>query len=112
MTARIPPAWRWGALGLLATLALPSSLPAQTAPPPELGQILKDADRNRDGRLDREEFHRLAVDAFFFRDGDRNGHLVIAEVRELQEDFRGADRDGDGVLTIEEIHIYVRAARR
>ena len=122
----------------LAAILLLAPLPlfAQTAPP-DLGQRFKEGDKNRDGKLDREEFHRVVVEAFYFRDKDKNGYLVIAEMSDaaadrfkahdrdgdgrlsLQEyvnaffkDFEAADRDGDGVLAFEEIEIYVRATRR
>jgi Ca2+-binding EF-hand superfamily protein len=123
-------------IALTAFLVLaPLSLSAQM--PPDLGQIFKDADRNRDGRLDREEFHRVIVEAFFFRDKDKNGYLIITELTDTDPaTFRGADRDGDGrlslqeyvnalfkdfdaadrnkdgVLVYEEVEIYIRATRR
>jgi Ca2+-binding EF-hand superfamily protein len=123
---------------LAILLLVPLSSSAQAPPRSDLGQIFKDADRNRDGRLDREEFQRVIVEAFYFRDKDKNGYLVITEVSEIMspEAFRAADRTGDGrlsleeyvnalfkdfdaadqnkdgVLTHEEIEIYVRATRR
>ena len=122
-------------LALIVVAALSPS--AQAPAPSNLGQIFKDSDRNGDGRLDREEFYRVIVEAFFFRDRIKDGYLVISELTELNaETFRGADRDGDGrlsldeyvnalfkdfdaadrdkdgVLTYEEIEIYVRAAGR
>ena len=124
------------ALALLAAL-VPLTAWAQTPPAADLGQLLRDADRNRDGRLDREEYHRVIVEAFFFLDKDKNGYLVIAEmvpidaaafrgadrdgdgrlslqeyVNALFKDFDVADRDKDGVLTFDEIQVYVRATRR
>jgi len=124
------------ALALL--LLVPLSLWAQAPTQPDRGQILRDADRNKDGKLDREEFHRVIVDAFYFRDKDKNGYLVITEVSDIMspEVFRQADRNGDGrlsldeylnavfkdfeaadtnkdgVITHEEIEIYIRATRR
>jgi Ca2+-binding EF-hand superfamily protein len=122
----------------LAALLLLAPLPlfAQTSPP-NMQDRFKEGDKNRDGKLDREEFHRVVVEAFYFRDRDKNGYLVIAEMSEaaaerfrsadrngdgrlsLQEyvnaffkDFEAADRDGDGVLAFEEIEIYVRATGR
>jgi Ca2+-binding EF-hand superfamily protein len=136
MATTIRSAWRWTALALLAALALPPALPAQ-APPRDLGQIFKDADRNRDGRLDREEFRLLMVETFYLRDKDKNGYLVVTEVTELDavafrrgdgngdgrisleeyvnaalRDFEAADTDRNGSLAYEEIEIYVRATRR
>ena len=123
---------------LAVLLLVPLSLSAQAPTQPDRSQFLRDADRNKDGKLDREEFHRVLVDAFYFRDKDKNGYLVITEVSEVltPEAFRQADRNGDGrlsldeylnalfkdfeaadtnkdgVLTHEEIEIYIRATHR
>jgi Ca2+-binding EF-hand superfamily protein len=127
--------WCAGIVALLLLVLAPHSPSAQS--PPALGEVLKDSDRNRDGRLDREEFYRVIVEAFFFRDRDKDGYLVIGELTELTaegfraadrngdgrlsldeyvnalfKDFDAADRDKDGVLTYEEIQIYVRVERR
>ena len=73
---------------------------------------------------------------FFFRDKDKNGYLVIGELTDpspeilktvarktggrisLQEfvnalfkDFEAADTDHDGLLTVEEIDIYMRSGK-
>lgn len=99
--------WRCAVILLLTHVISPLVVRAQAPPSPELGQILRDSDRNRDGRLDREEFYRLIVEVFFFRDTNKDGYLVIVEVTELSaEGFRGADRDGDGRLSLQE---YVNA---
>jgi Ca2+-binding EF-hand superfamily protein len=88
----------------------PSAL-AQMTPAPTVSESVKGAfeetDRNGDGRVDREEFHRRTVEVFFFLDRDRDGYLVIGDLREVrQEAFRAADRDGDGRLALIE---YVNA---
>jgi Ca2+-binding EF-hand superfamily protein len=106
---------------------------AQTVANPSCRGDFETADRNRDGRLDREEFHQRAVEQFFLLDKGRKGHLLVGEVvgvssetfkaanltgdgkLTLQEfvnarfvDFVAADRNQDGVLTLEEIQIYSR----
>jgi hypothetical protein len=136
MRTTLRSAWRWTTLALLAGLALPLALSAQTAPI-DLGQAFKDADRNGDGRLDREEFRLLMIETFYFRDTNRDGYLVVTEVSQinpeifrnadtsgdgrlsLQEyidaalkDFENADADRNGGLDLQELHIYVRATRR
>ena len=95
----------------IATVALLLSIPlaasAQAPSAEELRRIFKQGDRNQDGRLDREEFHRVIVEAFYFRDKNKDGYLVAVEVTELTaEGFRAADRDGDGRLSLQE---YVNA---
>jgi Ca2+-binding EF-hand superfamily protein len=128
--------WWWAGLAVLSLMTA-FSASAQAPGPSDLGQIFKGHDRNTDRTLDREEFHRVIVEAFFFRDRDKDGYLVIVELTELSaEGFRAADRDGDGrlslqeyvnalfkdfdsadrdtdgVLTYEEIEIYIRTTRR
>ena len=135
-------AWAGAALGaclILAILAAATSRPApasaQTGPP--LKERFAGADKNRDGKIDREEFHRAAVEGFYFRDKGRKGYLLTEELREaspeafkaanrkrdgrltLQEyvnalfiDFDKADTDKDGSLTFEEIEVYARSAGR
>jgi lipoate-protein ligase A len=103
---------------------------------PDARTWVKQHDTNGDGKLDREEFHKAVVEAFFFRDKDKIGYLVIEEFREagpealkavrrkadgritLQEyvnalfrDFEAADTDKDGLLSVEEIELYMRSAR-
>lgn len=130
--------WWWAGLAVLSLVVMAAfSASAQAPGPADLGQIFKNYDRNSDRTLDREEYYRVIVEAFFFRDRDKNGYLVIAELTELSpEGFRAADRDGDGrlslqeyvnalfkdfdsadrnqdgVLTYEELEIYIRTTRR
>ena len=130
--------WWWAGLVVLSLVVMAAfSASAQAPGPADLGQIFKNYDRNSDRTLDREEYYRVIVEAFFFRDRDKDGYLVIAELTELSpEGFRAADRDGDGrlslqeyvnalfkdfdsadrnqdgVLTYEEIDVYIRTTRR
>jgi len=109
---------------------------AQTAPPANLRERFQKMDKNGDGRLDHEEFHRGVVEVFYFRDKNRKGYLVIEElgsspeafkaanakadgrlsleeyVNALFKDFETADTNRDGVLVYEELEVYVRTNRR
>ncbi len=121
------------ALGLLLCY---SPAAAQTGPAPDTKTWVKQHDKNGDGKIDRGEFHQAVVEAFYFRDKDKSGYLVIEELKEatpealkamklktsgkisLQEyinalfkDFEAADADKDGLLTVEEIDIYMRSAK-
>jgi hypothetical protein len=92
------------ALVALALSPVPSTF-AQT-PPPILERFTL-LDKNRDGKIDREEFHRAAVESFYFRDKGKKGYLVIEDLPEASpEAFRAANRKSDGRLTLEE---YVNA---
>lgn len=62
------------------------------------------ADRNKDGVIDRGEFHVRMVEVFYHADTDRDGLLVLPELERIDEAmvYRPADRDGDGKLTLSE----------
>lgn len=68
------------------------------------------ADRNKDGRIDREEFHQRMTEVFFFADIDKDGQLTFAELVAVEkvdpEAFKRADRDGNGKLSLYEF-MYV-----
>jgi len=84
-----------GLVGAAAWAQLPSS--------PELRQQFQETDRNGDGKIDREEFHRRSVEVFYFLDKDRKGYLVLVDIKGLtQEEFKAANRKGDGKLTLDE----------
>ena len=105
-------AWARPALAACLTLAIlapatlrPAPASAQTGPP--VKERFAGADKNRDGKLDREEFHQAVVESFYFRDKDRKGYLVIIELKEASpEAYKAANRKGDGRLTLQE---YVNA---
>lgn len=85
-------------MGLCGTAAW-----AQLPSPSELRQQFQETDRNGDGRIDREEFHRRSVELFYFLDKDRKSYLMIGDIKGLAvEDFKAADRQVDGKLTLEE----------
>ena len=93
------------ALVALALSPMPPAF-AQSSPTP-LQERFTQADRNGDGKIDREEFHRMAVEGFYFRDNGKKGYLVVEELPETsREAFRAANRKADGRLTLEE---YVNA---
>lgn len=128
---------------LLATAALILALGAvrvgaQTGTvPPDLLARFKAADKNGDGRLDREEFRQAVTEGFYFRDKERKGYLTAdqlpeasldafkaanvkhdgrlslqEEVNALLKDFDAADVDKDGTLTYEELEAYVKRSSR
>ena len=128
---------------LLATAALTlavgaTRVGAQTGTvPPDLRAAFKAADKNGDGRLDREEFRQAGIEGFYFRDKEHKGYLTADQLPEaspaafkaanvkgdgrltLQEevnatlkDFEAADVDKDGTLTYEEFEAYVKRSSR
>jgi hypothetical protein len=96
----------FAALTALATLAVagmlaaPGPAGAQLPSPQELRQQFQETDRNGDGKVDREEFHRRSVELFYFLDKDRKGYLVLVDIKGLTpEDFKAANQKADGKLT-------------
>jgi len=61
-------------------------------------------DRNKDGRIDREEFQQWMVEVFYIRDKDRKGYLVQEDVRGVMapETLKAINRKGDGKLSLQE----------
>ena len=71
-----------------------------------------ESDENRDGRVDREEFHHRVVEIFFHGDRDKDGYMTPAELETavvFPDDFRDADRDADGRISLYEF-VRVRFA--
>ncbi len=58
-----------------------------------------ETDKNKDGKVDREEFQQRVMEIFFFGDRNKDGYMTREElvaVVEFPEDFADADRDSDG----------------
>jgi Ca2+-binding EF-hand superfamily protein len=94
---------------LLATAALTLALGAtcvgaQTGTPrPDLRAGFNAADKNGDGRLDREEFRQAGVEGFYFRDKEHKGYLTADQIPEASRDaFKAANVKGDGRLSLRE----------
>lgn len=63
-------------------------------------KTFKATDLNKDGRIDREEFHRRMTDVHFMMDKNKDGVLVIEEIKGISpSDFAKADRNRDGKLS-------------
>jgi len=119
------------AVALLAGLAH-----AQTTPPANLKERFNQADKNHDGKLDREEYYQLVVEIFYLRDKNKDGYLMVEELQgvvspevfkainskadgkiTLQDwtnalfiDFDRMDTNKDGAVTYEEVEAYIRSS--
>lgn len=87
-----------------------NSVPASGADRLDANATMALSDKNRDGRIDREEFHQRMAEIFFFADTDKDGKLTFAEllavVKADPEALKRADRDSDGNLSLYEF-MYV-----
>jgi len=97
-------------VALLAGITAPAS--AQTAQPTVSRQIFSDADADRDGYVDLNEFHRDIASSFVLLDHDRDGYITREEISSIPDKARvklllraliAADRDGDGRLSFKEV---------
>lgn len=92
-------------LAMLAVTLLVSPAIAQSPAQPDWKDGFRAHDKNGDGRIDRAEFQEWMAQAFYTRDRDRKGYLVVPDLQGVMspEKFRAANRKGDGKLTMEEL---------
>jgi len=84
-------------------LATPTAA-QQPSAKPDWKEGFKAHDTNRDGRIDRAEFHEWMVDVFFMRDNGHKGYLVYEDVKDVMtpENFKAHDLNGNGKITLPE----------
>jgi Ca2+-binding EF-hand superfamily protein len=72
----------------------------------DAAEVMATSDKNKDGRIDREEYHQRMTEVFFFIDADKDGNLTMTEIEAAgkvdPEHFMASDRDGDQSLSLRE----------
>lgn len=93
------------AVGCLLALATVHQAGAQAA-----GQSFSTSDLDKDGRIDRAEYQRRMVEVFYFADRNKDGVVTIEEIAAIEtvdeKAFKAADRDGNGKLSVNEFVAY------
>jgi Ca2+-binding EF-hand superfamily protein len=90
---------------LLLTAPSPGGARAQTE-----GEPFNLTDYNKDGRIDRQEYQRRMIEVFYFADRNKDGVVTMEELAAIEtvdpKAFLAADKNGDGKLSVDEFVAY------
>lgn len=93
------------AVGCLLSLATVPQAGAQAAK-----QAFSTSDLDKDDKIDRAEYQRRMVEVFYFADRNKDGVVTIDEIAAIEtvddKAFKAADRDGNGKLSVNEFVAY------
>lgn len=96
---------------LIVCILMMNNAPAVGAGRLDANATMALSDKNRDGRIDREEFHQRMTEIFFFADVDKDGRLTFAELTVVEkvdpEALKRADRDSNGTLSLYEFMFVI-----
>jgi len=87
-----------------ALVAAGSAALAADANPTDPRQAFKETDTNGDGLVDHQEYHVRIVEVFYFADANKDGFLDPNELTALAfpEDFKDDDKDANGRVSLRE----------
>lgn len=101
--------WRWVSVGLLSALLWEGHATSEAAAQ-EASANYHVTDRNDDAKIDRQEYQQRMIDVFYLADKNKDGVVTIEEVAVIETvdavAFRKADKNGDGKLTSSEFVEY------
>ncbi|HYN38279.1 MAG TPA: EF-hand domain-containing protein [Rhodospirillales bacterium] len=74
------------------------------------GDAFATSDVDKDGKVARAEYQRRMVEVFYFADRNKDGEVTVAEIVAIEplddRAFKAADKDGDGKLSVNEFVTY------
>ena len=96
-------------VGMLAACLVAAASPGGTRAQSE-GEPFSLTDYNKDGRIDRQEYQKRMVEVFYFADRNKDGVVTVEELAAIEtvdpKAFRAADKNGDGKLSVDEFVAY------
>lgn len=76
----------------------------------EEGEPFGLTDQDKNARVDRQEYEKRMVEVFYFADRNKDGVVTLEELAVVEtvdeKAFRAADKNRDGRLTVEEFVAY------
>jgi Ca2+-binding EF-hand superfamily protein len=128
----------FGTLIVAAAVACLAGPVSAQVSPPDWKEGFRVHDKNGDSRIDRAEFQNWVVDGFYFRDKGHKGYLVQTDLQgaassevfkainrkgdgkltmneylnALFQDFAAIDTNQNGAITMQEIEVYIKQARK
>jgi Ca2+-binding EF-hand superfamily protein len=97
-------------IGTVAVCLLLAAAAPQAARAQSEGEPFDLTDINKNGSIDRQEYQRRMVEVFYFADRNKDGVVTVEELTAIEtvdaKAFRAADKNGDGKLTVDEFVAY------
>jgi hypothetical protein len=96
--------------GTVAVCLLVAAASSQDARAQSEGEPFNLTDIDKNGSIDRQEYQRRMVEVFYFADRNKDGVVTVEELTAIEtvdpKAFSAADKNGDGKLTVDEFVAY------